>query len=301
MRGAKCASLHEIEMKERNQVMFSKLLSFFKGNDQKQAKPQDKRKNETKIVNQQKSIRKGELGEYKVNIQLDQMPKEYRHLTDLLLANPKAKSGYSQIDHVLLTPYAVFIIETKNYSGEIKGGKEDKQWTVNKRFKMMNPFYQNYGHVESVRSIIQIEKEHIVSLVSFTRRCTFSVDPELRKMGSNDLIVYDIELTEFIQRKINRLKELNKEQRFTPEQVESMYAALAQANITDAKARVAHVEGIQGNNNSAPIPSQENSVVDEMKCASCGKQVSEKIATYCLSNQAKFKGNVYCFEHQKAL
>ncbi|MFP3632155.1 nuclease-related domain-containing protein, partial [Burkholderia sp. SIMBA_045] len=89
-------------------------------------------KKETKKASDQKSLRKGELGEYKVNIQLDQMPKAYKHLTDLLLANPKAKSGYSQIDHVLLTPYAVFIIETKNYSGEIKGGKEDKQWTVNK-------------------------------------------------------------------------------------------------------------------------------------------------------------------------
>lgn len=271
--------------------MLSKLVKLIKRDNQPPAKKDEKEKKETKKASDQKSIRKGELGEYKVNIQLDQMPKEYKHLTDILLPNPKAKSGYSQIDHVLLTPYAVFIIETKNYSGEIKGGKEDKQWTVNKRFRMMNPFYQNYGHVESIRSMIRIEKEQIVSLVSFTRRCTFSVDPELRKISSNELIVYDIELTEFIHRKITRFRALQKEERFSSEQIESMYTTLAKENITDAKIRAAHVEGLSQNS----INSGSN------HCKTCGKRVTEKIAAYCLSNREKFKGNVYCFEHQKVL
>jgi len=273
--------------------MLSKLVNLFKNKNKPTQHPPEKLP--LKKNNSQKSIRKGELGEYKVNIQLDQMPKEYKHVSDLLLPNSKAKSGYSQIDHILLTPYAIFIIETKNYSGEIKGGREDKQWTVNNRFNMLNPFYQNYGHIESIRSMIQVEKEHIVSLVSFTRRCTFSVDPELRKIGSNDLIVYDIELTEFIQRKINRLRELNKEHRFTAEQIESMYASLLRENITDAKARAAHIEGIKNGRKF----SNENHKEAEYKCVDCGKSVTEKIATFCLANSSRFQGKVYCYEHQK--
>lgn len=275
--------------------MLSKILNLFKST-KKPIEQHAIEKTPSKKVDHQKSIRKGELGEYKVTIQLDQMPKGYRHLSDLLLPNPKAKSGYSQIDHVLVTPYAIFIIETKNYSGEIRGGREDKHWTVNKRFKMLNPFYQNYGHIESIRSIIQVEKEHFVSLVSFTRRCTFSVDPGLRKIGSNDLIVYDIELTEFIQRKINRLRELNEEHRFRAEQIDSMYETIKRENITDLKARAAHVEGLKSGGEHKNIIH----TVTEHKCVDCGKTVTDRIVNFCLANPSRFQGKVYCYEHQKA-
>lgn len=99
--------------------MISKIIELFQS---KKKEPIRKEKANGNRLNE-KSVRKGELGEYKINIQLDQMPKEYKHLSDLLIPNPKARSGFSQIDHVLLTPYAIFIIETKNYAGEIKVGK----------------------------------------------------------------------------------------------------------------------------------------------------------------------------------
>ncbi|MFC4322616.1 nuclease-related domain-containing protein [Litchfieldia salsa] len=150
------------------------------------------------------ATRKGEIGEYKIDIQLDQLPKDCRYLSDLLIKNPKAKSGYSQIDHVVLTPYGIFSIETKNYQGTIYGGKDRKTWLVNGKFKMMNPFIQNYGHIKALTSLID-EKYHdlFISMVSFTKRCTFKVDLDYRKISSNEMIVYDIELSEFIHRKIS--------------------------------------------------------------------------------------------------
>jgi hypothetical protein len=47
---------------------------------------------------------------------------------------------------VVLTPYGIFAIETNNYQGTIYGGKDIKTWLVNGKFKMMNPFVQNYGY-----------------------------------------------------------------------------------------------------------------------------------------------------------
>jgi hypothetical protein len=225
-------------------LLISKILGLF---NTKKEEPTKKKVTQNKQEQQRKSVRKGELGEYKVNIQLDQMPKEYKHLADLLVPNPKAKSGFSQLDHVLLTPYAIFVIETKNYQGEIKGGRDDKHWIVNNRFKMMNPFHQNYGHIESVLKLTKASREDIVSLVSFTRRATFSVEPELRKIASNDLIVYDIELTEFIERKINYIKMTEKKIKFTAEQIDEMYLALKQANITDPAIRNLHTDSLKGN------------------------------------------------------
>lgn len=74
------------------------------------------------------STRIGELDEYKVNIQLDQLPKDSKYISDALINNTFAKSGYSQIDHVIFTPYAIFVIETKNYAGTIYGDRSRFKW-----------------------------------------------------------------------------------------------------------------------------------------------------------------------------
>lgn len=87
-------------------MIFSKLLELFrpKRKDSKQTNAVKKRK--SKFVQKVTSSRIGELGEYKINIQLDQLPKDCKYLIDLLISNPKAKSGYSQVDHVIITPFA---------------------------------------------------------------------------------------------------------------------------------------------------------------------------------------------------
>ncbi|WP_158068780.1 nuclease-related domain-containing protein [Domibacillus epiphyticus] len=38
-----------------------------------------------------------------------------------------------------VTPYGLFVIETKNYQGTIYGGKDRKSGLINGKFKMMNP------------------------------------------------------------------------------------------------------------------------------------------------------------------
>lgn len=108
-----------------------------------------------------------------------------------MVTNSKSRSGYSQIDHVVITPQGLFVIETKNYTGEIKGTRESKSWTVSNRFKMYNPFMQNYGHIQAIKSLLpNYQKSRFISLVSFTMRCRFSVDPELKKnpIGRTDCV-----------------------------------------------------------------------------------------------------------------
>ncbi|MCM3744089.1 NERD domain-containing protein [Sporosarcina luteola] len=240
------------------------------------------------------AARKGELGEYKINIQLDQLPKECRYLSDLLVKNPKAKSGYSQIDHLVLSPYGIFVIETKNYQGTIYGGKDRKTWSVNGKFKMMNPFVQNYGHIKALTSFID-EKYHdlFISVVSFTKRCTFKVDLDYRKIASNELIVYDIELSEFIHRKISVLKIHHKEPLLTQSDILTIFNAFSKANITDPKAREEH-------NRLLKTHVSEQKTSTSSTCSVCNKPVSDKVKTYCLSNNI-FNGKVYCYEHQKVV
>lgn len=221
--------------------MLKKLLSLFKPSPKPAAKTRKTQK--TSARPKIESTRIGELGEHKINIQLDQLPKDCRYLSDLLVSNPKSRSGYSQIDHLVISPYGLFVIETKNYNGEIKGKRSDKQWSVSNRFKMYNPFMQNYGHIKAVEAHIgQREGLRYISMISFTMRCRFSVDPELRKIQSDELIVYDVELSEFIQRKINMLKMSGGYVPLTEDDIHQIYEKLSDANIVDPAIRAEHAE-----------------------------------------------------------
>jgi len=269
-------------------------INFFKKkttneNEIKNTAP--KKNNNNKVT----ATRKGELGEYKIDIQLSQLPKEYKSLSDLLIKNEKAKSGHSQIDHVIITPYGIFVIETKNYQGTIYAGVDRKTWSVNGKFKMMNPFIQNYGHIEALKYLIN-EKYHsyFISMVSFTKRATFKLETlEYRKIQSNELIVYDVELSEYIHRKISILKIQFKAPVLTETEINSIYHSFVKANITDENIRKNHVEALKNTLN-------EKKSFNKSVCTVCQIPVSEKVKDYCLSN-SKFKGEIYCYEHQKSI
>ena len=64
----------------------------------------------------------------------------------------------SQIDHIVINPRGVFVIETKNYTGYVFGSDAQKQWThVTNYGKEKVPFYspvkQNETHVKKIRQI----------------------------------------------------------------------------------------------------------------------------------------------------
>ncbi|WNS41524.1 nuclease-related domain-containing protein [Paenibacillus sp. MMS20-IR301] len=229
--------------------MFKALRALFQKSNPKP--PQAATKAQTpKPKSKVASTRIGELGEHKINIQLDQLPKECKSLSDLMLPNPKSRTGYAQIDHIVISPYCLFVIETKNYIGEIKGGRADQQWSVSNRYKMYNPLKQNYGHIKAIESLIKgVAAVKFVSLISFTMRCRFSIDPELRKIHSDELVVYDVELSEFISRKLISLKTAAPDPPISTVQAQTIYDHLVQANILDAEIRKLHVQRIKGSKN----------------------------------------------------
>jgi hypothetical protein len=48
-----------------------------------------------KKIQKVESTRIGEWGEYKINIQLDQLPKDCKYLSDLLVPNSKSRTVHS--------------------------------------------------------------------------------------------------------------------------------------------------------------------------------------------------------------
>ncbi|MBR2250389.1 MAG: NERD domain-containing protein [Prevotella sp.] len=71
-------------------------------------------------------ISQGDYGELRVSRILSQLPDGYHVFNDVYL---EIKGRSSQIDHVVVSQYGVFIIETKNYSGAVYGSENAENWT----------------------------------------------------------------------------------------------------------------------------------------------------------------------------
>ncbi|WP_405141176.1 NERD domain-containing protein [Paenibacillus sp. FSL H7-0942] len=55
----------------------------------------------------------GELGEHKINIQLDQLPKDTKYISHIMIMNPKLRTGHSQIDHVVISPFVYSLLKPR--------------------------------------------------------------------------------------------------------------------------------------------------------------------------------------------
>lgn len=97
---------------------------------------------------------KGAYGEWLVKVKLGGLDKnKYTVVNDVYLSSASGNTKTAQVDHIIVSTYGIFVIETKNYSGKIIGSNTSAQWTQyfgRKKFKLYNPLRQNYGHVKSV-------------------------------------------------------------------------------------------------------------------------------------------------------
>ena len=133
------------------------------------------------IIKVFKPFIKGKVGEFAValHVKLYLKDPEYILLNDCTL--PDEQSGTTQIDHILLSPYGIFIIETKNYKGWIFGSERQKLWTqkiFKKSYKFQNPLHQNYKHQKVLEQVLAdiITPEYLHSIVVFMPDCEFKTD-----------------------------------------------------------------------------------------------------------------------------
>ena len=67
----------------------------------------------------------------------------------------RLEDGTTQIDHVLVSRFGIFVIETKDYKGWIFAGAGDRYWTqvlYRTKFRFQNPLRQNHGMFVRFRS-----------------------------------------------------------------------------------------------------------------------------------------------------
>lgn len=122
---------------------------------------------------------KGMIGEAIVNliIKLSLDKNHYHLIKDVTL--PTEDGGTTQIDHIIVSPYGVFVVETKNMKGWIFGGEHQKTWTqkiYKQTYKFQSPIHQNYKHVKTLESLLELDDDQIHSVVVFVGDSTFKTD-----------------------------------------------------------------------------------------------------------------------------
>jgi len=72
---------------------------------------------------------KGWIGETLMRLQFSLfLPKtSYRVINNVTI--PDNQGGTTQIDHVIVSPYGIFVVETKHYKGWIFGDPQQPTWT----------------------------------------------------------------------------------------------------------------------------------------------------------------------------
>lgn len=98
---------------------------------------------------------------------------EYRPIHNVTLPTP---DGTTQIDHILVSRYGVFVVETKNLAGWIFGDERQATWTqkiYKNSYKFQNPLRQNYKHVKALEASLNLSTESFHSVVVFIGGSTF--------------------------------------------------------------------------------------------------------------------------------
>lgn len=120
---------------------------------------------------------KGYVGEKCVSSMLKGLPSDkYIVLNNIML---NSDHGLTQIDHMAISVYGIFVIETKNYKGWITGGEYAENWTKNvygNKYSFRNPLKQNYAHIRSVMNLINIDDPDLfISIVVFSNEASIKV------------------------------------------------------------------------------------------------------------------------------
>ena len=212
----------------------------------------------------------GKVGEKRVARKLNWLSSEYTTINDVLFPT---KYGTTQIDHIVVSPYGIFIIETKNYKGWIFGHQDSEEWKQSllgrktlwgwssEQHKFRNPIRQNLAHFRAVKAILKdIGDFTIIPIVVFSDRA------ELNITTPNHIVVNWSNLRSVIKS--------YKTPCISCENIERIINRLSSANITVEGSRSLHtcrIQTIQQNNKLA---------IANRRCPKCGGNLVNRKGKY---------------------
>lgn len=206
-------------------------------------------------------VSRGDKGEEIVRKKLSKLTCYYKLLNDVSFINEKSEMSH-QVDHVLIHPHGVFVIETKNYYGEISIVDGESYWLKNIRGKVdkiHNPLKQNKNHVRTIKKILA-NKYETISLVVFVKNNAPYLDDE-NVINLKDLLLF---IESYPYQKLLNKNEINE-----------IYQKISE-NCRKIS-RDEHVENISYLKQiNKELKAEIEFAIESRKCPRCGGNIIEK-------------------------
>lgn len=208
----------------------------------------------------------GKNGETDVSRILQSLPQEYRVLNNVTIPDQGTKPNKkytTQIDHVVVSPFGIFVIETKNYSGWIFGDEKNKRWKETFKTRpghyFYNPIKQNWGHVYALAEHLQLNTRVFKPIVVFSNTCALNVD-------TTTPVVYMHQLKGLIQ---------SYTQEIIPRMdVSFIYDKISKTNLAGEEIEDQHIRSI------GERMEERETAVRQGKCPQCGGDLKLRNGKY---------------------
>ncbi len=228
------------------------------------------------LVRYNSATQKGKRGEKHISTILSQLPNEYTTLNDIVFRTEK---GTTQIDHVVVSKYGIFAIETKNYRGEIYGNDIRQEWTqlivtqityiktwwktytyITKNH-FYNPVKQSLGHALRIKELLT-EYPHvkIIPIVVFTGKA------ELKAVESRHHVIIANHLTDVIK----QFQTVH----LTDNEVHSIIGILKENNIREIVSDKQHIKNLQQSEKAT------KTTIKSGICPKCGGSLVKRNGKY---------------------
>lgn len=200
---------------------------------------------------------KGIIGEKTVSSILNLLDKsDYKIINNILL---KSGEFTTQIDHVVISSFGIFVIETKNYKGWIVGYENSEYWTqviYKYKKKFYNPIRQNSGHIRALKTCLKEYPDlEYKSIIVFSTKAEIKIDTNVEVINLFSLI-----------RTIKNYSTVN----LSETDRENIFQKIIEVNLIDSFNRREHVNSIKRR-----IKSREKTI-QEKKCPRCGNNLTER-------------------------
>jgi len=144
---------------------------------------------------------KGRLGIKPVATLLSKLdPSKYEVINNMMI---NVNGQTTQIDHVVISNYGIFVIETKNNTGRIFGNEFQEYWTQTthkNKVNIANPVRENYRHIQALRETTgKYPALKYFSIIVFTRK------PYLNVIVKSAEVIHMIDLLDTIKQHSHRI------------------------------------------------------------------------------------------------
>lgn len=178
--------------------------------------------------------------------------------------------GTTQIDHIVVSKFGIFVIETKNMKGWIFGDAKQKMWTqkiYKHTTKFQNPLFQNYKHTKALEALLDLDSSVIHSVIVFVGDSIFKTPMPNNVTQAGGYIRY-----------IKSMNQAVLDTSQVADATERIRSGRKPASFKTSREHVKHVKSI------VPEKASEN------ECPKCGSALTLRTVKSGVNAGSQFKG-----------